>query len=127
MSCHENMTIELNQVYNVGVNPANMAITPNGKYGYIANSNNYSIPGSDSVTVLNLKKGIPKLTIHDNSFVEPYRIAIDGRGKYAYACNSGSPIKISDTGTVSIIDIKSNMVIGVIEGFDGPSGIVISK
>ena len=127
MAYCENITIHLNQTFNVGVNPANIAITPNGKYGYVANSNNYSIPGSDSVTVLDLKNGIPKLTIHDNSFVEPYRIAIDRCSKYAYVCNSGSPATITETGTVSIIDIKTNTVIGVIKGFDGPGGIVISK
>lgn len=124
---HDNVTIQLDQTFNVGVNPANLAITPDGKYGYVANSNNYGITGSDSVTVLNLEKGLPKLTIHDESFVEPYRIAIDYRGKYAYVCNSGSPAIVGLPGTVSIIKIKRNKVIGVITGFDGPGGIVISK
>jgi YVTN family beta-propeller protein len=115
------------QIYTVGVNPASIAITPDDEYGYVANSNNYSIQNSDSVTVLDLKKHVPKLTIHDNSFVEPYRIAIDDIGEYAYVCNSGSPATISEFGTLSIIDIKTNKVIGTIKGFDGPGGIVISK
>lgn len=115
------------EIFNVGVNPANLAITPNGKYAYVANSNNYSIPGSDSVTVLDLEKGIPKLTIHDSSFVEPYRIAIDHLGKYAYVCNSGSPLTVEAQGTVSIIDIRINKVVGVITGFDGPGAIALSK
>jgi DNA-binding beta-propeller fold protein YncE len=127
MACNENMPIHLNNTYNTGVNPANLAITSNGKYAYVANSNNYSIKDSDSVTVLDLRKGVPKVTIHDDSFVEPYRIAIDHCNKFAYVCNSGSPATTSDAGTVSIIDIKTNTVVGVIEGFDGPGGIVITK
>jgi YVTN family beta-propeller protein len=115
------------EILNVGINPANLAITPNGKYAYVANSNNYSIPGSDSVTVLDLQKGVPKMTIHDSSFVEPYRIAIDNSGDYAYVCNSGSPTSAELTGTVSIIDIHTNTVIGVITGFDGPGAIALSK
>jgi len=122
-----NISILPDKIFNVGVNPANIAITPNGKYGYVANSNNYSIPGSDSVTILDLKKGISMLTIHDNSFVEPYRIAIDSGGKFAYVCNSGSPATVLEPGTVSVIHIKSNRVIALIEGFDGPGGIVITE
>jgi YVTN family beta-propeller protein len=123
----ENVNIQLDQTFTVGVNPANLAITPNGKYGYVANSNNYGIMGSDTVTVLDLRKGVPKLTIQDDSFIEPYRIAIDNEGRYAYVCNSGSPANIGLFGTVSIIEIKTNKVVGVITGFDGPGGIVISK
>lgn len=126
MASCKNAFIHLDGTFTVGVNPASVAITPNGKYGYVANSNNYSISDSDSVTVLDLERGVPKLTIHDPSFVEPYRIAIDHRGKFAYVCNSGSPATHSDVGTVSIIDIKSNTVVGTIGGFDGPGGIVIS-
>src|SRR3972149_2205876 len=117
---------EVCKTYNVGVNPSNMAITPDGKYGYVTNSNNYSIPGSDSVTVLNLRNGLPKLTINDGSFIEPYRIAIDNCGEYGYVCNSGSPAAVGLSGTVSIIDISTNTVSGVITGFDGPGGITLS-
>lgn len=115
------------EIFNVGVNPSNLAITPNGRYAYVTNSNNYSIPGSDSVTVLNLKKGLPKLTIHDESFVEPYRVAIDICGKYCYVCNSGSPTAPGLEGTVSIINTIENKVVDVINGFDGPGAIVLSK
>lgn len=108
------------KIYNVGVNPANLAVTPDGVLAYVVNSNNYSIPGSDTVTVLNLVKGHTVKTIKDPSFVEPYRIAIDCGGKYAYVCNSGAA-------TVSIIDLCSNMVVKVINGFDGPGAIVLGK
>lgn len=119
------MAGQVDQTFNVGVNPANIALTPDDKYGYVANGNNYEIAGEDTVTVLDLEKAIPKLTIHDPSFVEPYRIAIDDRGRYAYVCNSGSPSASGLPGTLSIIKIKTNTVVGTIEGFDGPGGIVI--
>ena len=125
MSHHTN--IHVDQTFNVGVNPAGMAITPDDKYAYVANSNNYSIPGSDTVTVLDLKKGLVKTTIHHPSFDGPYRIAIDDCGKFAYVCNSESPRIQGLPGTLSIIDIKQNQVVGTISGFDGPGGIVISK
>ena len=115
------------KTFNVGVNPSHLAITPDGKYAYVTNSNNYAIPESDSVTVLNLRKGIPKLTIKDSSFVEPYRIAIDSYGKYGYVCNSGSPGATGLLGTVSVIDINTNTVSEVISGFDGPGNIALSK
>ena len=119
--------IKVDRIYNVGVNPANLAVTPDSRYGYVTNANNYEIKNEDSVTVLDLEEGVPKLTIHDESFVEPYRAAIDSRGKYCYVCNSGSPKTKEEKGTVSIIDIRNNIVVGLIEGFDGPGGIAISK
>ncbi len=115
------------EIYNVGVTPSDLSITPNGKYAYVTNSNNYTIEGSDTVTVLDLVNKLPKLTIHDPSFVEPYRITIDSCGKYAYVCNSGSPSSSDLEGTVSIIDICKNEVVGTINGFDGPGAIVLNR
>lgn len=114
-------------IFNVGVNPSHLAITPNGKFAYVTNSNNYGITGSDNVTVLNLRTKIPRQTINDPSFNQPYRIAIDCKGKYAYVCNSGSPSVTGTEGTLSIINLKTNTVCGTIPGFDGPGGIVINK
>lgn len=34
--------------YNVGLNPNGLAVTPNGKYAYVANSNGFGFPGSDT-------------------------------------------------------------------------------
>ena len=105
--------------FNVGVTPTGVAITPNGKYAYVANNNNYGISGADSVTVLNLHSGFPKLTITDTSFNQPYTITIDKCGNRAYVSNSAST-------TVTIIDIGTNTVAGVINGFDGPSGVALT-
>jgi len=49
---------------NTGVNPAGIAITPGGRYCYVANNNNYSINGQDSVTVIDLSLGITIKTIY---------------------------------------------------------------
>lgn len=102
----------------VGVTPASMAITPDNRFGYVANNNNYAIAGQDTVTVIDLSTNLPKLTISDASFNEPYRIAINAAGTKAYVANSNST-------TVTIIDIATNTVSGIITGFDGPSGFAI--
>jgi len=104
---------------NVGVTPDGLAITPDSRYAYVVNNNNYGIVNQDSVTVLNLKNNTVKTTIHDDSFVEPFRVAISPDGEKAYVANS-------DSTTLSIIDTTLNVVTGVIDGFDGPSGIAIT-
>ncbi len=103
----------------VGVNPDGLAITPDSRFAYVVNNNNYNISNQDSVTVIDLKKNIVKETIYSSTFNEPFRIAITPDGKKAYIANS-------DGTTLSIIDTKMNKVIGTIDGFDGPSGIVIT-
>lgn len=103
---------------NTGVNPAGLAITPDGKYLYVANNNNYSLEGQDSVTVVDLKKNLPIKTIKHSSFNEPYTITISCDGTKAYVTNSGGS-------TVSVVDTKRNKVVKVIDGFDGPSGFAI--
>ncbi|MFI5343318.1 MAG: hypothetical protein ACHQUC_03760 [Chlamydiales bacterium] len=102
-----------------GVTPDGLAITPDGNFAYVVNNNNYNIPNQDSVTVLDLRNNTVKTTIHDSSFVEPFRVAISPDGRKAYVANS-------DGTTLSIINTKHNKVVGVIDGFDGPSGIVIT-
>lgn len=104
---------------NTGVNPAGLAITPNNRFAYVANNNNYLIPGQDSVSVLDLKHNLPKQTITDASFNQPYTVTINSAGTKAYVTNSNST-------TITVIDIATNTVSGVISGFDGPSGMVIS-
>jgi YVTN family beta-propeller protein len=104
---------------NVGVTPAGIGVTPNNHYAYVANNNNYGIDCEDTVSVLNLKKNTLKTTISDSSFNQPYTVTINHKGKKAYVTNSNST-------TISVIDIKKNEVKYVIDGFDGPSGMVIT-
>jgi YVTN family beta-propeller protein len=104
---------------NVGITPTGIAITPDSKYAYVANNNNYGLPGQYSVTVLDLETNLVIETIYDKSFFEPYTVTLNKKGTKAYVTNSA-------TTTVSIIDTKINKVIGIIEGFDGPSGFTIN-
>lgn len=104
---------------NVGVTPAGLALTPDNRFAYVANNNNYGIAGSDSVSVLNLTTNLPQQIITHASFNEPYTVTINAAGTKAYVTNSNSS-------TVTIIDIATNTVSGIIGGFDGPSGFVIT-
>lgn len=104
---------------NVGVTPAGLAITPDNHFAYVANNNNYSLTNGDTVSVLNLKNNTLEKTITNPAFNEPYTITINAAGTKAYVTNSNST-------TISIIDIKTNTVVGTIGGFDGPSGMVIT-
>jgi YVTN family beta-propeller protein len=118
VSCNKNFRGRLVGLINTGVTPSSIAITPNGRYAYVTNSNNYEAPGQDSVTVIDLNTNLPITTIFDKSFNEPYRVTIDDKGTKAYISNSGGS-------TITIIDIKTNKVSDIIDGFDGPSGMVI--
>lgn len=104
---------------NVGVTPAGLALTPDNRFAYVANNNNYGIAGSDNVTVLNLTNNTVATTINDASFSEPYTVTINAAGTKAYITNSFST-------TITVIDIATNTVTAVITGFDGPSGMVIT-
>lgn len=103
----------------VGDTPAGIAITPDNRFAYVANNNNDSIPGGDTVSVLNLCTNALVQTISDPSFNEPYTVTINAAGTLAYISNSNGT-------TITIIDIASNQVVGTIGGFDGPSGFVIT-
>jgi YVTN family beta-propeller protein len=103
----------------VGDTPAGIAITPNGRYAYVANNNNDGITNGDSVSVIDLRTNRVIRTINDASFNEPYTITINKAGTRAYVTNSNGA-------TVTIINTASNSVIGTITGFDGPSGFAIT-
>lgn len=115
---HATMPNTLVATIPVGVTPAGVAITPDDRFAYVANNNNYAIAGSDSVSVIDLSNNLLKTTISDLSFKEPYTITITADGSKAYVTNSNGT-------TVTIIDIATNTVSGIIDGFDGPSGLAI--
>ena len=114
------------KICNVGITPSSLAITENSQYAYITNSNSYGISNQDSITVLNIKTGLVTNTIYDSSFKQPYRIAINKKNTKAYITNAATPQTNHDQGIVSILDLKTNKIIGKIIGFDGPTGIVLS-
>lgn len=103
---------------NVGVTPAGMVICQ-GKL-FVANNNNYGIEGEDSVTVIDLSTNLPITKIQHPSFNQPYTITSDYCCQYLYVTNSaGSTVTKIDAGALNVVD--------VLEGFDGPSGFVLSE
>ena len=64
------------KVIPTGVNPAGMDITPDGKYLYVANSNNYGLINQDTVSVIDLEKNMLIKTITDASFSSPNSVKI---------------------------------------------------
>lgn len=103
----------------VGNNPAGIAVTPNNRFAYVANNNNNAVPGGNTVSVLNLQTNEVIKTIKDASFNAPYTVTINKSGTKAYVTNSSGA-------TITIIDIATNTVAGIIDGFDGPSGMAIT-
>lgn len=102
-----------------GNSPAAIAITPDGKYAYVANNNNDGVSGGSTVSVIDLATNTISATISDAGFNEPYTVSINSDGTKVYISNSGGT-------TVSIIDTATNTVSGTITGFDGPSGFAIT-
>ena len=103
----------------VGDAPNGIAITPDNRFAYVANNNNDGLVNGNTVSVLNLENNSVAEVITDVSFNEPYTVTINAEGTKAYITNSAGS-------TVTIIDIATNTVSGVITGFDGPSGFVIT-
>ena len=97
----------------VGDSPTHIAITPNGKYAYVANnkSNNVSIieiPEHDNDKV-------KEITVGDS----PTHIAITPNGKYACVANEASK-------DVSIIQIRNHANLGKIKFNKSPTHIAIT-
>ncbi len=103
----------------VGDSPAGIAITPDGRFAYVANNNNDDLPNGNTVSVIDLQYNAVIATISDPSFNQPYTVTINKQGTIAYVTNSYST-------TITIIDIATNNVVGTINGFNGPSGMVIT-
>jgi YVTN family beta-propeller protein len=101
----------------VDTNPVYIAITPDNNFAYVANF--YENTTTGTVSVINLKTNTVIKTISDPSFNQPYTVTLNAQGSKAYITNSNGS-------TITIIDTKTNTVTGLITGFDGPSGMVIT-
>src|SRR5690606_28300884 len=104
---------------NVGVTPVGLAVTPDNRFAYVANNNNYGVSNGDTISVLDLTNNTLRQTISDPSFNQPYTVTMNSSGTRAYVTNSNST-------TISMINPVTNAVMGVMEGFDGPSGMVVN-
>jgi len=107
----------------VGDSPAGIAITPDGRFAYVANDNNDGIMGGDTVSVIDLATNAVVATIvipdFGSNLDQPYTVTINAAGTKAYITNS-------NVNSITIIDIATNTISGTITGFDGPSGMVIT-
>ena len=104
----------------VGVTPAGLAVTPDNRFAYVANNNNYGIPNGDTVSVIDLTTNLLVDTITTASFnAQAYTVTMNAAGTRAYVTNSNWT-------TVVVIDTATNTVVNTIDGFDGPSGFVIT-
>ena len=90
--------------------PEGLAVTPNGKYVYVANR------GSGSVSVISTASNTVKATVTVGN--GPNDVAVCPNGEYAYVTNYG--------GTVSVISTASNIVkVNVTVGGD-PIGVAVT-
>jgi YVTN family beta-propeller protein len=105
---------------NVGGNPEDIAITPNGATAYVANGDNGT--GTDgTVTPISTATNAPgtPVSVGDN----PLGIAVSPDGTTAYVTNGGSPAGGSDTATP--IDTATNTPGSKITVGNTPDGIAI--
>lgn len=105
--------------------PSGMAITPDGKTGYVNNYGATPGVGSGNGTIVNVVN-LTTNTITGAITVDqaPAGLAISPDGAYVYVINyvDGNPF----TGTINIIETSTNTVVGRIRGFFGPFGIAIT-
>ncbi len=95
----------------VGTNPAGVAITPNGRYAYVASQI------SNSVIVISTSNDsiIKNISVGSN----PNGVAIAPNGQYVYVTNNHG-------NTTSVISTSSNSVIATIPVGHGPWGVAIT-
>ena len=106
--------------------PSGMAITPDGSTAYV---NNYGGPGgvgSGNGTTVRVVSLVSNAIVGTAITVglAPASLAITPDGKFVYVLNyvDGNP----GTGTISIIQTSTNIVVGSISGFSGPFAIAIT-
>lgn len=101
-----------------GSGPIGIAITPDGKFVYVANQ------GSNSVSVISTATNLIVDTINSTDFYAPWGIAITPDGKFAYLVNGTDGVS---PGYVSVIDLSTNTVLPpmILVG-NGPTDIAIT-
>jgi YVTN family beta-propeller protein len=95
-----------------GEGPSSVAITPDGKFAYVADS------GGESVSVVETGLRRNLATIEEVG-KGPFGIAITPDGKYAYVTDRGGD-------EVAVISTQTNKVVKSIEVGEGPTGVAIS-
>ncbi len=92
-----------------GFGPENVAITPDGRFAYVTDSNDFPNPGgAQAVTVIDLaaQKAGPVITVGN----KPQGIAVTPDGKEVLVANGGTGEAGGLGGTVSVISTATNQV-----------------
>lgn len=108
----------------VGLAPAALAISPNGKFVY---SINYvdGMPGTGSLSIIKTKNNSVIDTV--SGFFGPFGIAVTPSGEYAYVTNFGSNDFAPIGTTVSVVKLRNDpKIVQTIELGIQPSGIAIT-
>jgi YVTN family beta-propeller protein len=104
----------------VGLNPSGVAITPDGRFAYVANNNTNQIAGYDSVSVIDLQTNKVIKVIYNSIFEQLGDVAINNKGTKVYITNSNST-------NIIVIDVATNTVETIIGGItSGPLNIVLT-
>ena len=91
----------------VGGSPSFVAITPNGKEALVTNA---SVDGDCFVSVINLV---------DNTVKTPIFLSHQGESRGIAITPNGEEAVVSDGDTIFVINLKTNQIIGTIEGAEG--------
>ena len=97
----------------VGVSPAQMAVSPDRKSVYIANT------GSDTVSVLNTADNTVATTIALPRKSRPIGVALDPSGRYLYTADGGS-------NRVSVLDTRTNRVVASVRVGTQPLSVAVA-
>jgi YVTN family beta-propeller protein len=98
----------------VGVSPAQMAVSPDRKSVYIANT------GSDTVSVLNTDNDTIARTIALPRGSRPVDVAVNPNGRYLYTADGGS-------NRVSVLDTRTARVVGSVRVGTQPLSVAAAR
>jgi len=110
--------------------PSQIAISPNGTYGYVTNVGNLSpisATGGTSVTEINVTKNTVMAVITTGD--DPVDVAFTPNGAYVYVTNHGGvivPGSASIAGSISVINTATNAVNNILVGSVSPTGVAIT-
>jgi YVTN family beta-propeller protein len=97
----------------VGISPAQMAVSPDRRSVYIANT------GSDTVSVLNTGDNTIARTIALPSGSAPVDVAVGSKGRYLYTANGGSD-------RVSVLDTRARRVVASVRVGTQPLSVAVA-
>ena len=110
----------------VGNGPAGVAITPDGRFAYVANAQDVNAPAPGDVSKIDTSTCavVRSVAVGNN----PAAVALTPDGRYVYVTNSQGLRAISPpaTGDVSVIDTSTDTVVCTIQVENKPIGVAIT-